>query len=110
MSGSAASPNVIAQLVETMRTLAGPHPGFRPVLAFRVAVPTRMAPLPVSVRSDSLAERGLPTRDQEAHATFSEGLLSCGGRAFEQSKRVRVVSMAIRIRRSRSATARRARP
>ena len=33
MSGSAASPNVIAQLVETMRTLAGPHPGFRPVHA-----------------------------------------------------------------------------
>jgi hypothetical protein len=57
MSGSAASPNVIAQLVETMRTLAGPHPGFRPVLAFRVAVPTRMAPLPVSVRSDSMAEQ-----------------------------------------------------
>ena len=33
MSGSAASPNVNAQLVETMRTLAGPHPGFRPVHA-----------------------------------------------------------------------------
>ena len=33
MSGSAASPNVIAQLVETMRTLAGPHAGFRPVHA-----------------------------------------------------------------------------
>jgi catalase len=33
MSGSAASPNVIAQLVETMRTLAGAHPGFRPVHA-----------------------------------------------------------------------------
>ena len=33
MSGSAASPNVIAQLVETMRTLAGPHPEFRPVHA-----------------------------------------------------------------------------
>ena len=33
MSGSAASPNVVAQLVETMRTLAGPHPGFRPVHA-----------------------------------------------------------------------------
>jgi len=33
MSGSAASPKVIDQLVETMRTLAGPHPGFRPVHA-----------------------------------------------------------------------------
>ena len=33
MSGSAASPDVVAQLVETMRTLAGPHPGFRPVHA-----------------------------------------------------------------------------
>jgi catalase len=33
MSGSTASANVIAQLVETMRTLAGPHPGFRPVHA-----------------------------------------------------------------------------
>src|ERR1700720_3972327 len=33
MSGSAASPEVVAQLVETMRTLAGPHPGFRPVHA-----------------------------------------------------------------------------
>ena len=32
MAGSAAS-NVTAQLVETMRTLAGPHPGFRPVHA-----------------------------------------------------------------------------
>jgi len=33
MSGSAASPDVVAQLVEAMRTLAGPHPGFRPVHA-----------------------------------------------------------------------------
>jgi catalase len=33
MSGSAAAPDVVAQLVETMRTLAGPHPGFRPVHA-----------------------------------------------------------------------------
>ena len=33
MSGSAASPKAIAQLVETMRALAGPHPGFRPVHA-----------------------------------------------------------------------------
>jgi catalase len=33
MSESAASPDVVAQLVETMRTLAGPHPGFRPVHA-----------------------------------------------------------------------------
>jgi catalase len=33
MSGSAVSPNVVAQLVETMQTLAGPHPGFRPVHA-----------------------------------------------------------------------------
>ena len=33
MSGSAASPNVIVQLAETMRTLAGPHPGFRLVHA-----------------------------------------------------------------------------
>ncbi len=33
MSGSAASPDVVTQLVETMRTLAGPHPGFRPVHA-----------------------------------------------------------------------------
>ena len=33
MSGSAASPDVVAQLVETMRALAGPHPGFRPVHA-----------------------------------------------------------------------------
>jgi len=30
---SAISPAVIAQLVETMRALAGPHPGFRPVHA-----------------------------------------------------------------------------
>ena len=27
------APTVIAQLVETMRALAGPHPGFRPVHA-----------------------------------------------------------------------------
>ena len=33
MSGSATSPDVVAQLVETMRALAGPHPGFRPVHA-----------------------------------------------------------------------------
>jgi len=59
---------------------------------------------------DCLAERGLPTREQEAHAPFSEGLLSCGGRAFVQSKRVRVVSMATKMRSSRSATARSARP
>jgi hypothetical protein len=37
MSGSAASPDVVAQLVETMRTLAGPHPGFRPVHAKGIA-------------------------------------------------------------------------
>ena len=33
MSGSATSSTVVAQLVETMRTLAGPHPRFRPVHA-----------------------------------------------------------------------------
>ena len=33
MSGSATSPTVIAQLVATMRALAGPHLGFRPVHA-----------------------------------------------------------------------------
>jgi catalase len=33
MSASAASSDVVAQLVETMRALAGPHPGFRPVHA-----------------------------------------------------------------------------
>ena len=33
MSESAASPDVVTQLVETMRALSGPHPGFRPVHA-----------------------------------------------------------------------------
>jgi catalase len=33
MSGTPASATVVAQLVETMRALAGPHPGFRPVHA-----------------------------------------------------------------------------
>jgi catalase len=33
MSESTASGTVVAQLVETMRTVAGPHPGFRPVHA-----------------------------------------------------------------------------
>ena len=33
MSGSPASATVVAQLVETQRALAGPHPGFRPVHA-----------------------------------------------------------------------------
>ncbi len=33
MAESAASRTVIAQLIETMRALAGPHPGFRPVHA-----------------------------------------------------------------------------
>jgi len=33
MSESATSPDVVAQLEETQRTLAGPHPGFRPVHA-----------------------------------------------------------------------------
>jgi len=33
MSGSAAPGTVIAQIVETMRALAGSHPGFRPVHA-----------------------------------------------------------------------------
>src|ERR1700688_1237378 len=33
MSGSATSTSVIAQIVETMRALAGSHPGFRPVHA-----------------------------------------------------------------------------
>jgi catalase len=33
MSESAASPDVVTQLVETMRALAGSHPGFRPVHA-----------------------------------------------------------------------------
>ena len=33
MSGPGTPPSVVAQLVETMRALAGPHPGFRPVHA-----------------------------------------------------------------------------
>src|SRR5208283_4610176 len=33
MPASTASPTVIAQIVDTMRALAGPHPGFRPVHA-----------------------------------------------------------------------------
>src|SRR5277367_6245479 len=33
MSESAATPDVVTQLVETMRALAGSHPGFRPVHA-----------------------------------------------------------------------------
>jgi len=33
MSASSASPTVVAKLVETMRALAGQHPGFRPVHA-----------------------------------------------------------------------------
>ena len=33
MAGSAAPSTVVAQIVETMRALAGPHPGFRPVHA-----------------------------------------------------------------------------
>ena len=33
MSESSASSTVVGQLVETMRTVAGPHPGFRPVHA-----------------------------------------------------------------------------
>src|SRR5215472_6250080 len=33
MSASATPPTVIAQLVDTMRTLAGSHPGYRPVHA-----------------------------------------------------------------------------
>jgi len=33
MPESAASPDVVTQLVETMRALSGPHPGFRPVHA-----------------------------------------------------------------------------
>ncbi len=33
MSESSASATVVAQLVETMRAVAGPHPGFRPVHA-----------------------------------------------------------------------------
>ena len=33
MSGSAASGTVVSQIVETMRALAGAHPGFRPVHA-----------------------------------------------------------------------------
>ena len=68
------------------------------------------APGDTAFHDDCVLEQGLPTRDQEAHATFSGRLLTCGGRAFEQSKRVRVVSMATRMRSSRSATGRRARP
>jgi hypothetical protein len=33
MPGTPASATVVAQLVETMQALAGPHPGFRPVHA-----------------------------------------------------------------------------
>jgi len=33
MSGSSTPPSIVAQIVTTMRTLAGPHPGFRPVHA-----------------------------------------------------------------------------
>ena len=33
MSGASTRPSVIAEIVSVMRTLAGPHPGFRPVHA-----------------------------------------------------------------------------
>src|SRR5262249_20295032 len=33
MSGSSTPPSIVAEIVTTMRTLAGPHPGFRPVHA-----------------------------------------------------------------------------
>lgn len=37
MSASATPPTVVAQLVETLRALAGPHPGFRAAHAKGIA-------------------------------------------------------------------------
>src|SRR5258705_8848570 len=64
MSGSAAPGTVIAQLVETMRALAGSHPGFRPVHAKGVvcAGTFRGAPEALRVsRAPHLKGQGVPT-------------------------------------------------
>ena len=64
MSGSAAPGTVIAQLVETMRALAGSHPGFRPVHAKGVvcAGTFRGAPEALRVsRAPHLQGQGVPT-------------------------------------------------
>jgi len=50
MSGSAAPRNVIAEIVTTMRTLAGPHPGFRPVHAKGVVCTGRFQASPEAHR------------------------------------------------------------
>jgi catalase len=46
MSASAAPQTVVAQLVETMRTLAGPHPGFRPAHAKGIVCAGTFRPSP----------------------------------------------------------------
>ena len=43
MSASAAPKTVVAQLVETMRALAGSHPGFRPAHAKGIVCAGRSA-------------------------------------------------------------------
>src|SRR5271168_3876221 len=64
MPESAASPDVVTQLVETMRALSGPHPGFRPVHAkgivcsgtFRASAGARAVS-----RAPHLQEQAVPT-------------------------------------------------
>jgi catalase len=46
MAASAAPPSVVAQLVETMRALAGPHPGFRPAHAKGIVCAGTFSPAP----------------------------------------------------------------
>lgn len=50
MSGSAAPGTVVAQLVETMRALAGSHPGFRPVHAKGIVCSGTFHPSPEARR------------------------------------------------------------
>ena len=72
MSGSAAPGTVIAQIVETMRALAGSHPGFRPVHAKGIVCSGtfRGAPQALGVsRAPHLQGQAVPTIIRFANAS-----------------------------------------
>jgi len=50
MSGSSTPPSIVAEIVTTMRTLAGPHPGFRPVHAKGIVCTGRFQASPEAPR------------------------------------------------------------
>ena len=85
MSASAAPQTVVAQLVETMRALAGPHPGFRPVHAKGLVCAGTFRPSPDArgmTRAPHLQGGPVPTVVRFSNANGNpdvhDGVPTCG--------------------------------